>query len=159
MSAIRELHERDFDALLSLFERVADERRWIGTEPGFDREQYRRRWRKILRGEGAGFVWAEPERIAGYIGVYPHDEYGHVIGMLVDERYRGRGIGKALLTRVIEWARTAGLVEISLLVFPHNERALALYRNAGFQQRDYYPGDVTRQTGEVWDSLLMTKRL
>src|SRR6185437_9016838 len=47
MSGIRKLDERDFDALLSLFERVAGERRWIGTEPGFDREQYRRRWRKM----------------------------------------------------------------------------------------------------------------
>lgn len=159
MSGIRKLDERDFDALLSLFERVAGERRWIGTEPGFDREQYRSRWPKMLRGEGAGFVWTERERIAGYIGVYPHEEYGHVIGMLVDERFRGRGIGKALLARAVEWARTQGLAQISLLVFPHNKRALALYRNAGFEQRDYYPGDVTRQTGEVWDSVLMTKHL
>jgi RimJ/RimL family protein N-acetyltransferase len=51
------------------------------------------------------------------------------------------------------------LPEVSLLVFPHNERALALYRNAGFEQRQYYPNDVTRQTGEVWDTVLMTKVL
>jgi ribosomal protein S18 acetylase RimI-like enzyme len=45
------------------------------------------------------------------------------------------------------------------LVFPHNTRAIALYHKFGFEQRDYYPNDVTRQTGEVWDTILMTKVL
>jgi ribosomal protein S18 acetylase RimI-like enzyme len=139
---------------------VADERRWIGTEPGFDEERYRAGWRRVLDGTwGAAFLAIEDGRLLGYIGIHPHDEYGHVIGMLVDENYRGRGIGKALLDAAEGWARERGLPEISLLVFPHNERALRLYRSAGFEQREYYPSDVTRQTGEVWDTILMVKRL
>lgn len=157
---IRELRESDFDELLELFEGVAAERLWLGTEPGFDRDQKRERWRAtILGARGTAFVDERDGRIVGYLGVHPHDEYGHVLGMLVDERYRGRGIGKALLERAIAWARERHLAHISLLVFPHNERALALYRAAGFEQREYYANDVTRQTGEVWDTILMTKRL
>lgn len=156
---IRPLHENDFEALLDLFETVAAERRWIGTEPGFDRERYRNGWRNVLRGEGAAFVSIEDGALTGYIGVHPHAEYGHVIGMLVAERCRGRGIGKALLERAVQWARARQLPDISLLVFPHNERAIALYRGSGFVQREYYRSDVTRQTGEVWDTILMTKAL
>lgn len=149
-----------FDALIRLFERVASERLWLGTEPGFDRDKYRAGWRKVVRGEwGAAFVAMESESIVGYLGIHPHDDYGHLLGMLVDERFRGRGIGKALLDAAIAWARERELPDVSLLVFPHNERALALYRNAGFEQREYYPNDVTRQTGEVWDTILMTKVL
>lgn len=156
---IRSLHEADFEALLTLLEDVAAERRWIGTEPGFDRERYRDHWRKVLAGEGALFIAFDEDRAVGYIAVHPHAEFGHVLGMLVESRARGRGVGKALLDRAVDWARERGLPDLSLLVFPHNERALALYRHAGFEQRDYYPDDVTRQTGEVWDTILMTKPL
>jgi ribosomal protein S18 acetylase RimI-like enzyme len=79
--------------------------------------------------------------------------------MLVDEEHRARGIGEALLVTGLDWTRRQGLSDVSLLVFPHNERAIALYRKYGFETRDYYPDDVTRQTGEVWDTMLMTKRL
>lgn len=156
---IRSLRETDFEAVLTLFEEVAAERLWIGTEPGFDRERYREGWRRVLAGEGAVFVWLDEDRVTGYVGVHPHSEYGHILGMLVDARARGRGIGKALLDRAIDWSCEHALPAISLLVFPHNERALALYRHAGFEQREYYPNDVTRQTGEVWDTILMTKTL
>jgi ribosomal protein S18 acetylase RimI-like enzyme len=157
---IRELQETDFDGLLELFTRVAEERLWLGTEPGFDRDRYRNGWRRIVRGEsGAAFVAIEDGHVCGYIGIHPHAEYGHVLGMLVDERYRGLGIGKALLDRGLAWARGHGLADISLLVFPHNRRAIALYRSAGFEEREYYANDVTRQTGDVWDTVLMTKTL
>ncbi|HKU67786.1 MAG TPA: hypothetical protein VJP85_08420 [Candidatus Baltobacteraceae bacterium] len=58
---IRPLQERDFDGLASLFENVAAERRWI----------VRGAW-------GAAFVAIEDRRVAGYIRVHPHEEYGHV---------------------------------------------------------------------------------
>ena len=157
---IRELQAGDFDAVIALFEAVAAERFWIGTEPGFDQDRYRKGWRRVLSGEwGAAFIATNGEDLCGYIGIHPHEEYGHVIGMLVDEAHRGRGIGKALLACAIDWARERGLPHVSLLVFPHNERAIALYRSAGFEQREYYRNDVTRQTGEVWDTVLMTKTL
>lgn len=157
---VRALFEEDFDGLLALFEAVAAERKWIGTEPGFDRAAYRAGWARVLAGEwGAAYVALDDDRIVGYIGIHPHSEYGHVIGMLVDARYRGRGIGEALLNTALEWAREQRLSDVSLLVFPHNERAIALYRKAGFEQHEYYPRDVTRATGEVWDTVLMTKTL
>jgi ribosomal protein S18 acetylase RimI-like enzyme len=157
---IRSLEERDFDDLIVLFEAVSGERKWIGTEPGFSHEHYREGWRRVLAGRwGAVFVAVSQKRVVGCIGIHPHEEYGHVIGMLVAANHRGRGIGEALLINALNWAADEGLPDVSLLVFPHNTRAIALYHKFGFEQRDYYPNDVTRQTGEVWDTILMTKVL
>lgn len=157
---MRPLRERDFDSVLQLFDSVAAERRWIGTEPGFDRERYRDSWRKQLEGEtAAAFVAMRGRHVIGYVGTHPHEEYGMLLGILVHEAYRGTGIGARLLDRAISWARERGLVSISLLVFAHNERAIMLYRTRGFDQREYYAHDVTRQSGEVWDTILMTKPL
>lgn len=158
--AVRPLEERDFESVLLLFDAVAAEKLWIGTEPGFDPERHRAVWRKQLHGDdAAAFVATHGGRVIGYAGTNPHDEYGVILGILIYEQYRGLGVGARLLDRTIEWARERGLAEISLLVFAHNERAIALYRNRGFEQRDYFERDVTRQSGEVWDTILMTKPL
>jgi ribosomal protein S18 acetylase RimI-like enzyme len=143
-----------------LFDSVAAEQQWIGTEPGFDRERYRASWRKQLNGENAAaFVARHGRRVVGYVGTYPHEEYGMLLGILVHEAYRGMGIGARLLDNAIAWARERYLPAISLLVFAHNERAIKLYRARGFEQQEYYERDVTRQSGEVWDTILMTKPL
>ena len=160
VASIRPLRTEDFEGLISLFRTVAAEGKWLGTEPGFDERKYKDTWARALEAsEGAWFVALDQKRIVGFIGAYPHHEYGHVIGMLVDTSHRGRGIGETLLETAIDWARDRTLPNISLLVFPHNEAAIALYRKHGFEQREYYPNDVTRKTGEVWDSILMTKEL
>ena len=157
---IRPLEERDFESVLVLFDAVAAEERWIGTEPGFDRDRHRALWRKQLEGaNAAAFVATHGGRVIGYVGTNPHDEYGVVLGILVYEQYRGLRVGTRLLDRAIEWARERRLRDISLLVFAHNERAIALYSSKGFEQREYYERDVVRQNGEVWDTILMTKPL
>ena len=46
---------------------------------------------------------------------------------------RGRGIGRKLLEYVAARAHAEGILRITLLTDPDNERAHALYRNLGFQ--------------------------
>ena len=158
---IRPIETGDIEDLLELFTAVAAERVFIGTEPGFDRERYRKGWAAQIDGtlEGAGFVAIVDDRLAGYVGSHKHADYGVILGMMVFAEYRGRGIGQALLEAIIAWARDRGHDEISLLVFPHNTVAIALYRKFGFVDREYNRNDITRQTGEVWDTLAMTKKL
>lgn len=52
--------------------------------------------------------------------------------LVVHPQYRGRGIGSALLRFVIGEARRSGVLRLTLLTDADNERARALYRNAGF---------------------------
>jgi ribosomal protein S18 acetylase RimI-like enzyme len=64
-----------------------------------------------------------------------------------------------LLEQLIGWARERGSPHLSLLVFPHNERALALYRKFDFVEIDAQAAQIARRSGEAWDAILMRKTL
>lgn len=54
--------------------------------------------------------------------------------MIVSSQYRGKGIGKQLISEVIERAKKIeGMEQINLTVIPTNEKAKALYEQFGFQ--------------------------
>jgi len=83
------------------------------------------------------------------------EEAGEVVGMLtlvtfkiptgtrawiedvvVDEKVRGKGFAKALVTAAIDEARKAGASTVDLTSRPAREAANALYRSMGFEQRE-----------------------
>jgi GNAT superfamily N-acetyltransferase len=53
-------------------------------------------------------------------------------GLVVDEAWRGRGLGRALVEEVEDWARHHGLPVLRLRSNVVRERAHALYRALGF---------------------------
>jgi ribosomal protein S18 acetylase RimI-like enzyme len=79
--------------------------------------------------------------------------------MLLLKAYRRRGVGTALLQRLIDWARTAGIDALYLEVFPHNDAALMLYKRFQFEQIAYHKEQFTRKNGERWDTIEMVLRL
>jgi phosphinothricin acetyltransferase len=60
--------------------------------------------------------------------------YDHVVDLsvYVERAWRGRGVGRALLQRLLALARTTGYHKMVLATFPHNEAGVALYRRMGF---------------------------
>jgi ribosomal protein S18 acetylase RimI-like enzyme len=57
--------------------------------------------------------------------------------------FRGRGIGGALLTALLQEAENTGFSALSLSVEPHNHRAVALYERYGFTRVGEYGGAWT----------------
>ena len=53
-------------------------------------------------------------------------------GISIDKDYWGLGIGRALTEACIECARAAGYTQLELNVLAENERAISMYRKAGF---------------------------
>ncbi len=53
-------------------------------------------------------------------------------GISVLKEYWGLGVGRALMDACIECARRAGYAQLELTVVAENERAVAMYRRAGF---------------------------
>jgi ribosomal protein S18 acetylase RimI-like enzyme len=150
----------DFGPLLDLYEAVAAEGRWIGTEPGFDRERYRFNWMRWIDDPRFLFIVAlDGDEVVGNLAVYPDLNYGFQLGMLLDASHRGLGIGRAMMEHALDWGREHAIATIALFVFPHNERALALYRSMGFVEIERFPADVKRTSGEVWDTILMRREL
>ena len=58
----------------------------------------------------------------------------YVSGLAVEENWRGRGVGAALMDRLTEAADGLGLPRISLICFERNSRALAFYLHRGFRE-------------------------
>ena len=97
------------------------------------------RWRQRLSSGVTlcAFVDSEASGLAGGLrpGVYgddAHPEAAYLVQMWVHPSSRGRGIGAALVERVIEWARAQGYPELRLTVSEGNDNAERLYTRLGF---------------------------
>ncbi|MEX2644905.1 MAG: GNAT family N-acetyltransferase [Gaiellaceae bacterium] len=86
-----------------------------------------------------------------------HPSSAHVadLGLMVAEGWRRQGIGRALLEAAVEWARGAGVRKLELHVFPHNEAAIRLYEQFGFEREGYRKQHYRRSTGDYVDAILM----
>lgn len=95
-------------------------------------------------------------RLAGYIvGRMGADEL-HINNVAVRDSYRRRGIGRALLNRILEAGKRSGVPYAFLELRAGNSAALALYEECGFQ--------VTSRRGKYYsepveDALVMTIQL
>ncbi|MBO4901081.1 MAG: GNAT family N-acetyltransferase [Lachnospiraceae bacterium] len=69
-------------------------------------------------------------------------------GISIDEAYWGLGIGSALIAGCIECARKAGYTQLELQAVAENDKALNIYRKAGFVEYGRNPrGYNSRYTG------------
>ncbi len=75
----------------------------------------------------------EHRRIAGYIVARETAGELHINNVAVREQYRRRGIGQALLTRIISEAARIGVTTAFLEVRAGNLAAQALYERCGFK--------------------------
>jgi RimJ/RimL family protein N-acetyltransferase len=77
--------------------------------------------------------------LAGYVRLGPAlpipatDHVLEVKGLTVHPRYRGHGMGKALMFAAIAQAREAGARKLVLRVLGHNAPAQAVYASCGFR--------------------------
>jgi GNAT superfamily N-acetyltransferase len=57
---------------------------------------------------------------------------GRLLALVVDERYRGRGVGQSLVTAAEEQARAAGCVKLEITSSRHRTRTHEFYRLLGY---------------------------
>ena len=85
------------------------------------------------------FVAEYESRIVGWIGaaqaimieVMPHCE---INGLVIDEHYRGTGIGKLLIDSVKQWAKLKGNDKMGLHCNVKRVEAHLFYRHLGFKE-------------------------
>jgi RimJ/RimL family protein N-acetyltransferase len=97
-------------------------------------EQYWRRWRDYpdpafvaldMNGQKLGAITVKPDGTDEPV-------VGWRIGMAVETKVRGQGIGQRLIQQAIAFARRKGASYINLFVDPTNVQAIALYQRTGF---------------------------
>lgn len=73
--------------------------------------------------------YARKQRARSYV----QPDYLAFIGFLyVVPDWRGKGVNQAVLEHLFEWARTQGLPDIHLTVYPENQPAIRAYEKMGF---------------------------
>lgn len=90
---------------------------------------------EITRNNMASYVVAvdeENKKIAGYSGMWIVLDEAHITNIAVLPEYRGKKIGKKLMTRQIKDSIVAGAVKMTLEVRVSNLTAISLYKKIGF---------------------------
>ena len=90
----------------------------------------------------------------------PREAYRHVVdfSIYVERAYRGKGVGKVMLTRLIELAREQRFHKIVLSAFPSNSGGMALYERMGFRTVGIYK-EQGMLDGRWVDTIIMEKLL
>lgn len=100
------------------------------------------------------FVARDANQAVGCAALRRFGDYGELKRMFVREEARRRGVGRALLVRVEDEARAAGLPLLRLETGIYQTEALVLYRGAGFHDCPRFGAYRTNQT-----SVYLEKRL
>ncbi len=91
--------------------------------------------------------------IAGYGILSMGAGEAHVLNLCIGPEYRGRGLGRHLLNRLLDIARWNGAEQAFLEVRPSNPLAKALYESVGFSEIGrrprYYPAHDGREDAIV----------
>ena len=152
---IRPATEDDVPIILSLIRELAEYERLshevVATE-GLLRESLfgERRGAEVLiaccKGAPAGFAlfFHSFSTFLGRPGIYLEDLY-------VKPEFRGRGIGRALLTHLARLAKERGCGGLEWAVLDWNEPAIKLYKSIGAVPMDEWT--VYRVTGEALETL------
>jgi ribosomal protein S18 acetylase RimI-like enzyme len=123
---------------------AGDDRGWLA---GFARE----RWgsplvvadgRAYRIDELPGFVALEAQRVVGLLTFLIEGDRCHVVSL--DAVDQGRGIGSALLERVVDAAREAGCARVELITTNDNMRAMRFYQRRGFRLAALHAGALER---------------
>ena len=95
------------------------------------------------------------DELIGYYSLWEMFENTSIATIAVKDKYRGKGIGNMLLSKIIEQSIEKGFTSIDLEVRKSNEPAITLYKNNGFKvistRKEYY------SNGE--DAYIMVKDL
>ena len=105
----------------------------------------------VLDGEVVGSAGLHPA------GVSLRRRHVMSLGMAVEPRSQGRGVGRALMAALVDYADNwAQVLRIELGVFVDNERAIALYKRFGFEIEGRMRGYALRN-GRYVDTYAMAR--
>lgn len=142
---VRRMTVQDIDAIMAI------------EEEAFTLPWSRNSYLGELKNSFATYLVCDCEgQVAGYAGIWVVFEEAHITNIAVARRFRGQGIGRALMEEIEKVAGKKKALRILLEVRPSNSTAIAMYQSQGYVTtglRCAYYSD----NGE--DAIIMTKFL
>ncbi len=103
-------------------------------------------------GKGVFLVAESGEKTLGYAGCQTVLDEGYITNVAVSKASRKKGVGSALMRRLLEEAEKRGLSFLTLEVRASNSEAIRLYKKFGFGKagvrKGYY--DKPKEDAELW---------
>lgn len=129
LEQLADISDADATSLLELSMQLSD-------ESAFDIESLRR---SMQRGTTSIFVIRHKGRIIASVSVAcfatPTGNHCRIEDVVVDERHRGKGLGRKLMAKTIEALRAMNVKHVELTSRPSRTVANELYRSLGFKLR------------------------
>jgi RimJ/RimL family protein N-acetyltransferase len=155
IAPIREDHISGFCAAV---DSVARESKFLASLEGPKIEMSRAFVLENLRENRPHYVALHESEVIGWCDISPlrrplHAHVG-VLGMGVLLKFRGQGVGRALIIAAIEKAKSIGLTRVELLVREENKTAIKLYERVGFVVEGLKRRS-TRIDGHYYNDVLM----
>jgi L-amino acid N-acyltransferase len=135
---LRDATESDLPAILAIYNHAVAETTAIWNETLIDLDN-RRAWLELRRAKGFPVLVAEVEgRIAGYASYgdwRAFDGFRQSVehSVYVEKDFYSRGIGKALMTALIERARAGEIHVMVAAIEAGNQGSIALHQKLGFR--------------------------
>lgn len=135
---IRDATEADLPAILEIYNHAVAETTAIWNETLVDLDN-RKAWFELRRTRGFPILVAEIDgRIAGYASYgdwRPFDGFRNSVehSVYVEKDHYGRGLGKGLMTALIERARSGGIHVMVAAIEAGNAGSIALHTALGFR--------------------------
>lgn len=160
---IRIANEKDAEGIFAVRKKTVSEQNYFVTiteEFKVDIESQKAKIFQNKQNGGLNLVADDSGRIVGFLTFKrnPLKRLNHTgsFGMGILEDYRNQGIGYKMLRNLIIWAKKQnGLEKICLGVLSTNERAIATYKKAGFEEEGREIRQIKFENGKYADNILM----
>ncbi|MGB7978834.1 MAG: GNAT family N-acetyltransferase [Chlamydiales bacterium] len=94
-----------------------------------------------------------------YLQPYQKMKHQCLLAIIVDEKYRGKGVGAKLMRELIALAKERFHIEFLHLEVYRGNPAIDLYKRLGFKEYGVHPKFIKEGPGRYVDKILMQKEL
>jgi len=128
-------------------------------EKNFDSNDQIERWRKAIENHtGPRKIWVaktKDGKLVGYSQGKKGEKENEIYGLYVLPTYQGKGLGRELMKRVIDWLGEEKPINLSVATYAKS--AIELYKKFGFKEVDEPAEGPKFASGAVAPSIKMVK--
>jgi GNAT superfamily N-acetyltransferase len=131
---IRTYESRDFEECRALWKQLTEWHREIYEDTTIGGEHPENYFDKHLAVVGPNQIWVaeQDSQVLGFVGLVLKGEEAEVEPLIVNSRYRGKGIGTRLIQKAVSEARARGVRLLNVKPVARNLKTIQFFHEHGF---------------------------